>query len=111
MAKKKSETRPPGRAPEAGLLPEGYESFLSELKERIRTAQLRASVAVNRELIALYWQIGNGIVEPPEDPPLGQCRARSSRRRPAEGLSRIERILTDEPLPDASLLPRVPRRP
>ena len=63
MAKKKSETRPPGRAPEAGLLPEGYESFLSELKERIRTAQLRASVAVNRELIALYWQIGNGIVE------------------------------------------------
>ena len=63
MAKKKSESSPPGEAPEAGLLPEGYESFLSELKERIRTAQLRASVAVNRELIALYWQIGNGIVE------------------------------------------------
>ena len=37
MAKKKSETRPPGQAPEAGLLPEGYESFLSELKERIRS--------------------------------------------------------------------------
>ena len=63
MAKKKSESSPPGEAPEAGLLPEGYESFLSELKERIRTAQLRASVAVNRELIALYWQIGSGIIE------------------------------------------------
>ena len=50
MAKKKSETKPPDQVPEAGLLPEGYEAFLSELKERIRTAQLRATLAVNREL-------------------------------------------------------------
>src|SRR5512147_212910 len=64
MPKKKSKTSPPaGDAPEAGLLPEEYESFLTEIKERIRTSQLRASVAINRELIALYWQIGSGIVE------------------------------------------------
>ena len=46
-----------------GLLPEGYEEFLSELKERIRTARLRASLAANRELIALYWHIGRSVVE------------------------------------------------
>jgi len=59
MAKKK----PPAKMPKANLLPKGYEVFLGELKERIRTAQLRASLAVNRELISLYWQIGTGIVD------------------------------------------------
>jgi hypothetical protein len=34
-----------------------------QLKERIRNAQLRAALAVNRELIQLYWQIGQAIVE------------------------------------------------
>ncbi len=34
-----------------------------QLKERIRSAQLRAAQAVNRELIELYWQIGRSIVE------------------------------------------------
>src|SRR5262245_37334382 len=45
------------------LLPEGYEEFLGELKERIRTARLRASLAANRELIELYWHIGRSVVE------------------------------------------------
>ena len=52
MAKKKPESRPPTKKPKAELLPKGYEAFLGELKERIRTAQLRASLAVNRELDA-----------------------------------------------------------
>jgi len=43
--------------------PEDYETFLHELKERIRTAQVRAALAVNRELILLYWQIGQDILE------------------------------------------------
>ncbi|HEY6271641.1 MAG TPA: PDDEXK nuclease domain-containing protein [Terriglobales bacterium] len=42
--------------------PEGYEAFLGELKERIRTAQVRAAVAVNRELVLLYWGIGRDIL-------------------------------------------------
>ena len=33
------------------------------LKSRIKAAQLRASVAVNRELVLLYWQIGRDILE------------------------------------------------
>src|SRR5260370_41482393 len=43
--------------------PEGYDEFLRNLKQRIRTAQVRAVFAVNRELILLYWQIGRGILE------------------------------------------------
>ena len=42
--------------------PEGYEPFLKDLKERIRTAQIRAALAVNRELVLLYWSIGRDIL-------------------------------------------------
>ena len=45
------------------LLPKGYDELLAQIKERIRSAQLRAGLAVNRELIELYWQIGRSIVE------------------------------------------------
>ena len=48
---------------ETAFVPKGYEKFLGELKERIRTAQLKAAVSVNRGLIELYWQIGKGLVE------------------------------------------------
>jgi predicted nuclease of restriction endonuclease-like (RecB) superfamily len=43
--------------------PEGYDRFLEDLKQRIRAAQLRAVLAVNRDLILLYWQIGREILE------------------------------------------------
>ena len=41
---------------------DGYASLLSQLKERIRSARLKAAVAVNRELILLYWGIGREIL-------------------------------------------------
>lgn len=40
-----------------------YNAFFNALKTRIRTAQLRASVAVNQELILLYWHIGREILK------------------------------------------------
>jgi predicted nuclease of restriction endonuclease-like (RecB) superfamily len=43
--------------------PEGYPEFVSVLKERIRAAQVRAALAVNRELVLLYWQIGREILD------------------------------------------------
>ena len=43
-------------------LPSGYHEFLQELKGRIRTAQVRAALAVNRELVLLYWSIGRDIL-------------------------------------------------
>jgi len=40
-----------------------YDAFLSALKMRIRTAQVRAALAVNQELVWLYWQIGREILQ------------------------------------------------
>jgi predicted nuclease of restriction endonuclease-like (RecB) superfamily len=45
------------------IIPEGYEDFLRELKQRIRDAQVRAIFAVNHELILLYWRTGRDILE------------------------------------------------
>jgi predicted nuclease of restriction endonuclease-like (RecB) superfamily len=42
--------------------PEGYGEWLIDLKGRIHNAQQRATLAVNRELVQLYWQIGNDIL-------------------------------------------------
>ena len=44
------------------LLPPDYLAFLDALKSRIQAAQTRAALAVNRELILLYWQIGRDIL-------------------------------------------------
>lgn len=43
--------------------PTGYPDWLAELKTRIHSAQQRAALAVNRELVRLYWQIGRDILE------------------------------------------------
>lgn len=44
-------------------LPKGYATWLQQLKSRIRSAQVKAALAVNREMVLLYWEIGRGIVE------------------------------------------------
>jgi len=54
-------SRQDGKLP--GALPAGYTTLLADLKARVRAAQLRAVVSVNRELILLYWDIGRIIVE------------------------------------------------
>ena len=41
---------------------DNYADFLNGLKSRIRTAQVRAALAVNQELVLLYWQIGHDIL-------------------------------------------------
>jgi hypothetical protein len=43
-------------------LPEGYSRWLDDLMARIRNARLQATLAVNSELIGLYWQIGHAIL-------------------------------------------------
>ncbi len=48
---------------EPAELPEGYSAWLLDLKSQIHTAQQRAALAVNRELIRLYWQIGREILD------------------------------------------------
>ena len=43
-------------------VPAGYADFLADIKQRIQTAQLRAVLAVNSELVLLYWSIGKDIL-------------------------------------------------
>jgi len=40
-----------------------YNAWLIDLKKRVHEAQTKAVVAVNSELVLLYWQIGHGILE------------------------------------------------
>ena len=62
-------------------LPPDYAAFLSEIRDRIRSAQTRAHLAVSRELILLYWQIGRDIV--------------SRQKHEGWGKSVIERLAAD----------------
>ncbi|ORM57433.1 DUF1016 domain-containing protein [Pantoea rodasii] len=50
--------RPASLAP----MPSDYAHWLSDLKGRIHSAQQRAALAVNQELVGLYWQIGRDIL-------------------------------------------------
>ncbi|MEO0986793.1 MAG: PDDEXK nuclease domain-containing protein [Cyanobacteria bacterium J06639_14] len=50
--------------PQSSLMPDDakYAALLDDLKTRIQSAQVKAALAVNRELILLYWQIGREIL-------------------------------------------------
>src|SRR5450755_3168970 len=53
-----------------------YQDLLARLKTQIRTAQVRAAVAVNQELVLLYWQIGKEILTRQKEitrSPSGRC--------------------------------------
>ncbi|MGE8060588.1 PDDEXK nuclease domain-containing protein [Pseudomonas sp. NPDC089547] len=53
----------PERAPSLIDTPNGYKAWLADLKVRIHKSQQKASLAVNRELVSLYWHLGRDIVE------------------------------------------------
>lgn len=58
-----------------------YPILLEDLRSRIRAAQTRASLSVNRELVLLYWEIGQRILE--------------SQQREGWGAKVIDRLATD----------------
>ena len=45
------------------LVLQEYKEFISQIKHKIKSAQLRAHIKVNEELLRLYWDIGSMIVE------------------------------------------------
>lgn len=47
---------------ESDLALSDYQAWLVDLKSRIHLAQQRATLAVNRELITLYWELGKDIL-------------------------------------------------
>jgi predicted nuclease of restriction endonuclease-like (RecB) superfamily len=59
----------------------GYRALLTDIKARVRVAQIKASLSVNRELIQLYWDIGKLIV--------------SRQRSQGWGKSVVERLAAD----------------
>ena len=48
-------------------LPDNYQSILSALKLKIRSARYRAIIKVNAELITVYWEIGSTIIQQQKD--------------------------------------------
>lgn len=44
-------------------LPEGYSALLESLKAEVRSTQRRAHLAVNTEMLRLYWRIGRAILD------------------------------------------------
>lgn len=46
----------------ADKLPDNYAQILEGLKTRIQQAQIKAALAVNKELVLLYWSIGKEIL-------------------------------------------------
>lgn len=69
--RKKSAARAPRPARAAAVSPAtpaaDYAAWLGALKTRVRSAQLQAAARVNRELIALYWDLGRSIVHAQRD--------------------------------------------
>lgn len=49
------------------VIDQNYKNWLIELKSRIRNVQLKAAVAVNRELLSFYWELGTDIVRKQAD--------------------------------------------
>ena len=40
-----------------------YKEFFIAVKEKIQNAQIKASISVNKELLKLYWNIAEMIIE------------------------------------------------
>ena len=59
----KNSKKQPVEAEIIGVLPKGYALVLETLLQKIKSAQTRAMVAVNKELIEVYRDIGKTIYE------------------------------------------------
>lgn len=49
-----------------------YKQWLLQLKERVRTAQMKAALKVNAELLTLYWDLGSEIIDKEKNTAWGQ---------------------------------------
>ena len=54
---------PDKRAKSKAVVKSGFSALVAEVKGRIQAAQTRAVLAVNAELVRLYWDIGQIIHE------------------------------------------------
>jgi len=59
---------------------QSYAHFLSAIKERIRTAQIKAALAANAELVRHYWEIGREILDNQKRPGFPTSHIKNHRR-------------------------------
>lgn len=52
-----------GKKPAKEIVPADLGALLADVKNRIQTAQARAVLTVNAELVRLYWDIGRIIAQ------------------------------------------------
>ena len=55
--------RSPKTSKSAPTLPSDYAPLLADIKARVQSARIKAGLAANRELLALYWDIGRLILD------------------------------------------------
>jgi predicted nuclease of restriction endonuclease-like (RecB) superfamily len=55
--------RLPKSSKSVAVLPTDYAPLLAEIKARVQSARIKAGLAANRELLALYWDIGRLILD------------------------------------------------
>lgn len=48
---------------EMAMMPADYVQWLADIKKRVLTARHKAVLAVNAELVSLYWYIGRDILQ------------------------------------------------
>jgi len=99
-----------------------YAAFVADLKSRVASAHLGAARSVNRELILLYWDIGQAIVEKQRaakwgDSVVEQIAADLRRAFPSVGgfstdyVWRMKQLYTEYSDPEflVQLVPEIPR--
>lgn len=48
---------------EKDIIFDSYKNLFNEIKEKVKTSQMKAAISVNKELIQLYWEIGISVFE------------------------------------------------
>lgn len=69
------------------VLPEDYAPLLAEIKARVQAARIKAGLAANRELLALYRDIGRLILDRQRKEGWGAKSSTGALHRPATGVS------------------------
>ncbi|MCT7465679.1 PDDEXK nuclease domain-containing protein [Aliarcobacter cryaerophilus] len=53
------------------IITQEYKQFLFDIKSKIQSAQLKAHIKVNEEMLKLYWEIGSMIISKQKEPSWG----------------------------------------
>jgi hypothetical protein len=54
-----------------------YRNFLTNIKNRLKRAQIKAALAANSELIKFYWELGKELIEKQKELKWGYMRGKA----------------------------------